>query len=120
MICSTFYLYLGADHSRRNLSYGFSQKTINQQEPMIMKHVDLLISKLHTNCGNPVDMVPWYAFVVFDLVGDLTLGETFNCLETSKFDVSRSVFYLCLLILTNSSFGRHCFQVSSKIVIFSV
>jgi cytochrome P450 len=30
-------------------------------------------------------MVDWFNFAAFDIIGDLTLGESFNCLQDSKF-----------------------------------
>lgn len=67
----------------------FTEKALRQQEPVIQKHVNLFISKLEglTAKGNNsvvVDIVQWFAFIAFDLVGDLGFGESFGCLETAK------------------------------------
>jgi len=61
-----------------------SDKALREQEPLIKQYVDLLISRLHENAKNGAqDMVSWYYFVTFDIIGDLTLGESFGCLEES-------------------------------------
>lgn len=66
----------------------FTEKALRQQEPVIQKHVDLFISKLEelavkVEDGAIVNIVQWFAFLAFDLVGDLSFGESFGCLETA-------------------------------------
>lgn len=74
---------------RRNLSSGFSEKALRDQEYIIMKYVDLLMQRLHENSENgPVDMAKWFNFATFDIIGDLTFGESFGCLEKSELHVS--------------------------------
>ncbi len=75
-----------ADHSRyrRLLNHAFSDKALQEQAPLIKQYVDLLILRLHEAASKgPQDMVSWYNFVTFDIIGDLSLGESFNCLESS-------------------------------------
>jgi Cytochrome P450 len=49
-----------------------------------------MMKKLHEHCVNgPVDMANWFQYVTTDVVGDLTFGESFHCLETSTLHVSR-------------------------------
>ncbi|RDL42248.1 uncharacterized protein BP5553_02227 [Venustampulla echinocandica] len=69
---------------RRNLSHGFSEKALRDQEPIIKSYVDLLIQRLHENSKEPVDVVKWFNFITFDIIGDLTFGESFECLKTSQ------------------------------------
>ena len=77
------------DLNRRILAPGFSEKALRDQEPYMKKYFDLLIQRLHENCGQPVNMVDWYHLTTFDLIGDLTFGESFDCLETSKMHVRK-------------------------------
>jgi averantin hydroxylase len=73
-----------ADHShfRRLLSHAFSDKGIREQDPLIRQHVDLLIQRLHEHAGQgSQDMVDWYTWATFDIIGDLAFGEPFNCLR---------------------------------------
>lgn len=72
---------------RRNLNPGFSEKAVRAQESIIMGYVDLLMKRLHENCHDPVDMVKWLNATTFDIIGDLTFGESFGSLETSHIHV---------------------------------
>jgi len=60
-----------ADHARhrRVLAHAFSEKSLRDQEPLVMGYIDLLMSKLHETAGRPQDMVSWYNFVSFDIIG---------------------------------------------------
>ncbi|RKF61958.1 Cytochrome P450 monooxygenase aclL [Erysiphe neolycopersici] len=62
----------------------FSDKAISAQEPLITDFVKLLISQLHARANsslNVVDMVEWYTFTTFDVLGELAFGNSFNCLK---------------------------------------
>ena len=76
------------DHGRirRALAPAFSQKSILEQEPILAKHVDLLIRKLkqETQDSRTVDLRDWYNFTTFDIIGDLAFGEGFGCLTSSS------------------------------------
>ena len=55
---------------------------MREQEPLIRKYVDLLIQRLHQYAGEGAqNMVNWYNWTTFDLIGDLAFGEPFHCLE---------------------------------------
>lgn len=71
---------------RRQLSHGFSERSMRAQEPLITQYVDLLIQRLHEKCGDGaefVDMVSWFNFTTFDIIGDLAFGKPFGSLENS-------------------------------------
>ncbi|KAL8392608.1 hypothetical protein RB595_002705 [Gaeumannomyces hyphopodioides] len=81
-------LWLGSDghaRHRRILSPAFSDRSLREQEPVVGKYVDLLIRRMHERAGTTVDMWAWANFTTFDIIGDLTFGEPFNCLEESRF-----------------------------------
>lgn len=76
------------DHSRyrRLLAHAFSEKALREQEPLITHYVDLLIQRLHENAKKgPQNMVNWYNFTTFDIIGDLTFGDSFGCLDGSDY-----------------------------------
>lgn len=78
------------DHSRfrKSLSHGFSDSSMRQQEPLIQNYVDLLVRRLgeHSRDGQmPQDMCAWYNWITFDIIGDLTFGEPFGCLDNSDY-----------------------------------
>lgn len=80
-----------ADHARyrRLLSHAFAERALIQQEHLIISYIDLLISRLRERASTPntavVDLVQWLNFTTFDIVGDLSLGESFHCLEESRY-----------------------------------
>jgi len=46
----------------------------------------MLISQLHKIATSNIeaDLLPWYDLAVFDLIGDLSLGQPFWCFESGK------------------------------------
>lgn len=76
------------DHARyrKALAHAFSEKALRDQELLISKYVDLLITKLkkYASSDEPVDLATWYNLTTFDLIGDLTFGESFGGLENEQ------------------------------------
>lgn len=76
---------------RRGLAHGFSERSMQNQEPIIRGYVDLLMSRLTENCqetesddtitAQPLNLTSWYNWTTFDIIGDLTMGSPFHCLE---------------------------------------
>ncbi|KAI9150878.1 Isotrichodermin C-15 hydroxylase [Paramyrothecium foliicola] len=77
------------EHSRqrRILSHGFSAQTMVKQEPLIRKYVDLLLDKMNAFADQhePIDVVDWYNYTTFDIIGDLAFGTPFGCLESAAY-----------------------------------
>ncbi|KAI9820769.1 MAG: hypothetical protein M1827_005139 [Pycnora praestabilis] len=96
------------DHSRqrRILDHAFTQKALREQEPYIQKYVDVLMSRLEERAISPnkcsIDLVQWYNWLSFDIIGDLSFGQPFDCLKDSTyhpwvstiFATTRSISYL--------------------------
>lgn len=78
-----------AMHSRmrRLFSHAFSEKSLRDQEPLIKVYIDLLINSLGsiTNTGEYTNIVSWFDWTTFDIIGDLTFGESFGCLEKRQY-----------------------------------
>ncbi|GME33397.1 Short-chain dehydrogenase/reductase SDR, partial [Neofusicoccum parvum] len=78
-----------ADHARirRNLSHAFSEKALVAQDSLIRSHVELLVEKLRDAAGNSssVDMVRMFNFTTFDIMADLTFGESLGLLEKTEY-----------------------------------
>ncbi|KAI1143281.1 cytochrome P450 ClCP1 [Hypoxylon sp. FL0543] len=73
---------------RRQLSHGFSERSMQLQEPIIGQYVDLLILRMREQCngGNtPLNMREWLNWTTFDVIGDLGFGSAFGCLEKSDY-----------------------------------
>ncbi|ORY71471.1 cytochrome protein [Pseudomassariella vexata] len=81
------YGILGAsrmDHRRvrKLLSHSFSEKAMREQHPTIKKHVDLLVDRLRERAGKePQNIVEWFNWTTFDVIGALAFDQSFNCLE---------------------------------------
>jgi hypothetical protein len=73
--------------SRRVFSPAFSEKALRDQEPIMNRYFDLLIQRLRENGGEVLDINKWYSLLAFDIIGDLTFGESFDCLKNSTFHV---------------------------------
>lgn len=93
---------------RRILSNGFSTKSMLDQQPIIKGYIDLLIERLHAiSSKGPIDMVSWYNYTTFDVIGDLAFGESFGCLDNSDYHpwvklIFENIKMICLLNLARS------------------
>ncbi|KAK5662523.1 hypothetical protein OQA88_8435 [Cercophora sp. LCS_1] len=72
---------------RRTMAHGFSDRSMREQQPIIKGYIDLLLRRLRENSkgGKAVDIMAWYNFTTFDVIGDLAFGESFGCLENSAY-----------------------------------
>lgn len=79
----------GDDHKRHRklLGYAFSEKAVRAQEDVIQGYVTLMIQKLteRAKTSGMADMVQWFNFITFDLVGDLAFGEAFGNMEKGEY-----------------------------------
>ncbi|KAF4976231.1 hypothetical protein FZEAL_7069 [Fusarium zealandicum] len=78
------------DHARYRslLSSGFSAQTMQRQQPIIKTYIDLLFQRLQEQCDDgrrPLNIVNWFNFTTFDIIGDLAFGEPFGCLENTDY-----------------------------------
>ncbi|KLU92793.1 hypothetical protein MAPG_11778 [Magnaporthiopsis poae ATCC 64411] len=80
------------DHTRmrRIFSHAFSHKAIREQEPIFQAYTDKLISKLRevmaTDEGREFDILAWYNYTTFDVMADLTFGESLGLLDTRVYE----------------------------------
>lgn len=92
---------------RRAVAPGFSDQSLRAQEGLIAKYIDNLVERLRETCAAEdlsrgsvgpdadksgsrdhsavVNLERWYRFTVFDIIGDLALGESFGCLNGADF-----------------------------------
>jgi cytochrome P450 len=73
---------------RRVLGPAFSAQSMFEQEPLIRKYIDLLITKLKERSQGgvvPLNVVEWYNWTTFDIIGDLAFGEPFGCLSNASY-----------------------------------
>ena len=78
-----------ADHprQRRALAHAFSKKALMEQEEILLGYVRKLVKRLreHAQADKPANLVSWFCFTTFDIIGDLSFGEPFGCLEEGKY-----------------------------------
>lgn len=83
-----------SDHGRfrKILAPAFSEKAIHEQEPVIKSYVDLLIQKLYQAIENSpsgnavvVDVLEWFNYTTFDVIGDFIWGTPFGCLDQLRY-----------------------------------
>ena len=68
---------------RRAMLLAFSDKALGEQEKLMGVYIDLLMARLRevAASGKPTDMVRWFNFTTFDLIGDLSFGEALGGLR---------------------------------------
>lgn len=75
---------------RRFMDPAFSDRAVFQQEPIIQEYVNLCINKLRertsTSGRTTVNIVDWINFTLFDIIGDLSFGESFGCLDKCEYE----------------------------------
>ncbi|KAI5810728.1 cytochrome P450 [Pyronema omphalodes] len=110
-----------AEHGamRKMLSNAFSAKALSEQEETIQSYVDTLVKQVGkhaTGKPNGEEMVKWYNWATFDIIGDLAFGDPFGCLKagvehswvSSIMDATAAGSYYNVYIkyIGNSPFGK--------------
>jgi cytochrome P450 len=101
-----------ASHSRmrRIFSHAFSDRALKLQEPLFLVHINKLIqslrSTIRSNPSHVFNMVNMYNFTTFDVMGDLTFGETLQLLDNDTyhpwlFNIFKTVKYAAVGIAVN-------------------
>lgn len=72
-----------ARHSSRRKIWdrGFSSKALRNYEPRVSHYTDKLMAHVDSHKGQPLDASRWFNFYSFDVMGDLSLGESFGMLD---------------------------------------
>ncbi|RMZ67698.1 cytochrome P450 [Pyrenophora seminiperda CCB06] len=73
------------DHARyrRGFAQAFSDRAVREQSAVVEAYVDTFMRELKVRAGRGevVDLERWITYLLFDLSGDLTYGESWRCLE---------------------------------------
>jgi cytochrome P450 len=72
---------------RRALSHGFSQQALWGQEEIVQEYITKFLNNVKGFCekNQSFNIVDWYNFMTFDVIGDLSFGESFGCLDRGDF-----------------------------------
>lgn len=70
---------------RRGVAHAFSPRSLAEQEPLVHSYVDLLVRKLSDVAESrvPAEMGRWFHMASFDIIADLTFGESLGGLENN-------------------------------------
>jgi hypothetical protein len=73
-------------HKRELFAPNLSSKSLQQQEPTLLKNSDLFIEKMGKlgTCEGGVNMTEWFMHLSFDLLGEMAYGDNFRCLERGR------------------------------------
>lgn len=104
-----------ADHARMRklMENGFTYKALKAQESIIQSYVTMLMTRLREKTtaggtdGGVVDMVDWFNFTTFDIVGDLGFGESFDCLKDSSYHPWVAMLFKCFKALIVFAMARY-------------
>ncbi|KAH8194002.1 hypothetical protein TruAng_011828 [Truncatella angustata] len=72
---------------RKQLAHAFSDASIHDQEKTISEYVQLLVQRIgeHAQSEKTLNIVQWLNFATFDIIGQLTYGESFGSLASSDY-----------------------------------
>jgi cytochrome P450 len=77
---------------RNSLAPGFTLRALRNQEPFIQRYVNLLVERIEQQTEEvepsqwlELDISPWINFTTFDIFGALGFGESFDCLQHSRY-----------------------------------
>lgn len=77
-----------ANHARirGGVAHAFSPRALAEQEPLVHGYVDLLVRKLSdvAESRTPAEMGRWFHIASFDIIADLTFGESLGGLENNS------------------------------------
>jgi cytochrome P450 len=91
---------------RRAIDPGFTERAVLMQESIVQDYVDRFITKMRAMANaapdkaTVVNIVQWYNYVTFDLIGDLGFGEPFGCLESEGYHPWMSLIFNSLKAAT--------------------
>ncbi|KAI1444867.1 cytochrome P450 [Annulohypoxylon stygium] len=89
-VTNIFYELDPAEHARlrKTLAPGFTGSAMKRQEHIIHRYVDVFVQKVGEICAmrrgagiDAVEAIPWLAF---DVMGELTFGESFNAVTSGQ------------------------------------
>ncbi|MCJ1435656.1 RNA polymerase II mediator complex subunit [Xylographa pallens] len=78
---------------RKLIGSVFTEKSFRSQQPLIESYADLVITKLRKLVAESAtrddtattNILDWLNYFTIDIIGDLSFGESFNCLQTSDY-----------------------------------
>ncbi|KAL6882176.1 cytochrome P450 [Trichoderma longibrachiatum] len=102
---------------RRQLAHAFSDSALRAQEGVMKQYVDLLMSRFaeRADTGESFNIIKWFDFTTFDIIGHLYHSEPFHCLENNGYHPWVSAFFKGIRGDSYRRFLRH-FPLAHEIV----
>ncbi|MCJ1417500.1 hypothetical protein MMC32_003844 [Xylographa parallela] len=71
---------------RRGLAHAFSATALREQEGLVLQYVEMWLTQLSERAKKReiVNVVEWYNWLTFDIIGDLAFGEPFGAVEEAR------------------------------------
>lgn len=70
---------------RRALAHSFSEKALREHQEVIIPYYQKFIAALHKQSPKgPLDIESWINYCSFDMVGDISMGLKFGCLDNAE------------------------------------
>ena len=72
---------------KTSLSAAFSTKALLEQETLVAKVIDSLVSRVGREGGSGtqgMNMTKWFEMVAFDILGEMAFGESFHSIEDGQ------------------------------------
>lgn len=112
-----------ADHDRHRkaLAHSFSPKGLQEQEPIVKGYIDIMIDALKKEAakGGNIDMVRWYTLALFDIIGDLAFGQSFQGLRDQILHFTISFTFEAFKLLTFLEAGAEYPTLLKLLTIFT-
>lgn len=105
-------------YQRHLLSSAFSAQGMKRQEPLIRHHVDHLFRSFQEHCimGKPIDLAKWFNFFSFDIIGDLSFGESFGNMERMNYHSWISTIFDFFVAQHNMAHFRRAYPLLESFV----
>lgn len=114
---------IGADtdnhtYQRHMLSPAFSAQGMKRQEPLIRRHVDHLFNNFqeHASTGKHIDLAKWFNLFSFDIIGDLSFGESFGNMERMDYHPWISTIFEFFDVQHNMAHFRRAYPLLELVV----
>jgi cytochrome P450 len=87
---------------RQLFNQGFSTRALKEQEPLLRKHIDRLVTAMQLRADERLEtnMVDMFNFLAFDIMGDLAFGTSLGLLERSEYNSWVRVIVATIKVVT--------------------
>lgn len=99
------------------LNEAFTEKALHNQEHLIQFYVNLLISRLREKASSDINVVDWFSYMTFDIIGDLAFGEPFDCLKNSVYHPWVSMIFDAIKLYSLAAATRYYPLVEKALMI---